>query len=238
MLREWNKSGPVNLVNIWEVLYRDARIVSLFGNVMSSNMVVSAQSLPCVAEDVIGSLMLLASENSDPIKIVINNTGGEINAGFAIIQAMEHVKAKGIEVWTVNLCTSASMATVILSMGTPGRRYVLDNTITHLHSGSKGMAGKSEDVDSVYEFSQKHFRARIDQILLENTGIVDYWNKVSTMYSEEQMAKKEMRSRVLKDFLSGERYLVASDAVEAKIVDKVLKPGDSLIDSIFRGANG
>ena len=236
MLREWDKkSGPVTLVDVWNILYRDARIISLFGNVVSSNRVISVQSLPCVAEDVIGSLMLLSQESGDPIKIVINNTGGDVNDGFAIIQAIEHVKSKGIEVWTINMCQAASMATIILMMGTKGRRYVLNNTITHLHSGTKGMSGKAEDVDSLHEFSKKHFTNTIYKMLLENTNLPQYWNnKSDAQYSDEQLSKIEVKLKLLKDFMGGERFLMAEEAVETGIADKVLMPGDPIIDNIYK----
>lgn len=237
MLREWKKNGgPVTLVDVWNILYRDARIVSLFGHVISSNRLLSVQSVPCVAEDVIGSLMLLSQESNEPIKMVINNTGGDVNDGFAIIQAMEHVKAKGIEVWTVNLCQSASMATIILMMGSKNRRYVLNNTITHLHSGSKTIGGKSEDVDEIHEFMKKHYTKTTLRWLLGNTKLPDYWNRVSEGgYTPEQLAEERIRTKLLNDFMGGERYLVANEAIEAGIADKVLMPGDPIIDSIFRG---
>ncbi len=236
MLREWNKKGgPVTLVDTWNILYRDARIISLFGIVVSSNRVLSAQSIPCMAEDVIGSLMLLAQESNNPIKMVINNTGGDVNDGFAINHAMEHVKAKGIEIWTINICQSASMATMLLMMGTRNRRYVLNNTITHLHSGTKAFGGKDEDVDGLYEFSRKHFKNTLTKWLLENTQIPEYWNKVSgAQYTSEQLFMVDIRLKLIKDFMSGERYLVANEAVEAGVADKVLMPGDPIIDEIFR----
>ena len=238
MLRSWKTEGGAHtLVDVWQILYRDARIVSLFGNVVSSNMLagVSAQSLPCVAEDVMGSLMLLAQESNEPIKIVINNVGGEVNAGFAIIQAIEHVKSKGIEVWTINICSSASMATVILTTGTKGKRFVQNNTMTHLHSGSKVMSGKAEDVEAVYEFFRRHFTKTIYKILLENTKLPEFWNKKSdSKYNPKQISDPAIRSKLLKDFLGGERYLEASEAVEAGVADKVLMPGDPIIDDIYR----
>ncbi len=235
MLKEWNSDRSVTLVDVWNILYRDARIVSLFGHVVSSNRVLSVQSIPCVAEDVIGSLMMLSQDSNDPIKIVINNTGGDVNDGFAIIQAMEHVKAKGIEVWTVNLCQAASMATIIMMMGTKNRRFVLNNTITHLHSGSKALSGKAEDVDGLQIFSKKHFTNTLYRWLLENTKLPEYWNKTSEAnYSEVQLATTETKARLLREFMSGERFLVANEAVEAGIADKVLMPGDPIIDDIFR----
>ena len=237
MLREWDKKGGlVTLVDTWNILYRDARIISLFGFVVSSNRVASLQSMPCVAEDIIGSLMLLAQDSNAPIKIVINNSGGDINDGFAINQAMEHVKAKGIEVWTVNLCKAASMATILLMMGTRGRRYVLNNTITHLHSGTMGGGGgRPEDVDSFNEFARKHFYSTLNRWLLENTKLIEYWNtKSEAQYSSEQLREVAVKMKLLKDFMQGERFLVASEAVEAGIVDRVLMPGDPIIDEIFR----
>lgn len=235
MLRAWDKGKPVTLVDVWNILYRDARIISLFGHVVSSNRVMAVQSIPCVAEDVIGSIMLLSQESKEPIKIVINNTGGDVNDGFAIIQAMEHAKAKGIEVWTVDICQAASMATMIFLMGTKGKRFVLNNTITHLHSGSRSVAGRSEDVDALNEFSKNHFTKTLYKMLLENTKLPEYWNKKSEAgYNAEQLSDTKYRLKLLADFMNGERFLMADEAIEAGIADKVLMPGDPIIDDIYR----
>lgn len=239
MLREWKPDGKNTiLVDNWTILNRDARIIPLFGLVLSSNAVASLNSMPCVAEDIIGALMLFSQESNDPIKIVINNRGGSINDGFAINQAMEHVKAKGIEVWTINICQAASMAAVLLMMGTKGRRYVLNNTITHLHSGSMGGGGgRPEDVDSFNEFAKKHYYNTLHRWLLENTNLPEYWNtKSDAQYTPEQLAKTDIRVKLMRDFIQGERFLLASEAVEAGVADKVLMPGDPLIDDIFRAA--
>jgi len=237
VLREWKKEGgTVTLVDDWNILYRDARIISLFGIVVSSNRVLSPQSIPCITENIIAELMLLIQESHDPIKIVINNIGGGVNDGFAINQAMEHVKVKGIEIWTINICQAASMAAMILMMGTKGRRYVLNNTITHLHSGTTNPGeARPEDLDSFMKFAEKHFRATFHKWLLENTKLPEYWNRTSgAEYSEDQLAKPAIRLKLVQDFLHGERYLVASEAVEAGIADKVLMPGDPIIDEIYK----
>lgn len=239
MLREWNGKA-ITLVDTWNILYRDARIVSLFGHVVSSNAVLSAQSVPFVTEDIIGSIMLLSQDSKDPIKILINNVGGNVNDGFAIIQAMEHAKAKGIEVWTVNICQSSSMATIILLMGTKGKRFVFNNTITHLHSGNKSISGKPEDVENLQRFSNEHFLKTLGRMLMENTSIPEYWNNRESdedaRYTLEQLKKTSVRAKLLDDFMNGERFLLSREAIEAGVADKVLMPGDPIIDAIYSSA--
>src|SRR3989344_8138856 len=135
MLRPYSENGSVNLVGPWVLFGKDARVVKVFTPIISSRDVpaIMPEGGPnfSIAEEVYGSLIQLGLENKDPVKIVLNSPGGNIMAGFTIIQAMEHLKAKGIEVWTVNLLESMSMAGILLMMGTKGRRYTLGDTLIH-----------------------------------------------------------------------------------------------------------
>src|SRR3989344_6269181 len=93
----------VNLVSPWDIFERDSRVVTLFGPVMSVSNVnlISDRSLSFLAEDMFGAIIMLGMESNKPVKIVINSVGGDVRAGFTIIQVIEHLKKKGIEVWTV-----------------------------------------------------------------------------------------------------------------------------------------
>ena len=64
---------------------------------------------------------------------------------------------------------SASMAAVLLSSGTKGKRYVLPNARVLLHQPAGGMQGAASDIKIHAEEILK-LRARINEILAQNTG--------------------------------------------------------------------
>ncbi len=238
LVRPWGDK-TVNLVTPWTILARDARIVNIFGTIMSSQQISAPNSYPSVAEDVYASLMLLGLDSKEPVKIVLNSPGGDIAAGFTIIQAMNHLKAKGIEVWTLDLCETMSMGGIILMMGTKGRRFALENTMILTHFGKRSVGGESE---ADFEEARDHID-RINQILYqlisENSDIPEYYLKKMELKVDEGMLKNpEKRLKLIKDFLSHQALMTPDQGLEAGMIDKVLRPGDPIIDQIFSNSEG
>ncbi len=238
MYQAWS-NNPVTLVDSWEILGRDSRIVTIFSDIISSQELRgSPVSMPCVAEDIFGSLMILGLKSKEPVKIFINSKGGSVLAGFTILQAMNHLKAKGIEVWTVNLCSTFSMATVILLGGTHGKRYALDNTLTHIHSGSQIISGRTDDVEKIHEYN-KHMTEVLMNFISENTKIAEYEVKKSELvYAEGRVeTDKKLREKLVREFLKQEVLFSPEEAKEAGIIDAVLVAGDPSLDGMFMSGN-
>lgn len=120
-----------------------------------------------VANIVIAQLLFLQHE--DPkreISMYINSPGGSIHAGLAIIDTMQHIKN---DISTVGVGLAASMAAVILSCGTKGKRQILPNAEVMIHQPIGGTEGQAADI----EISAKHIikmRALLNKILAKNTG--------------------------------------------------------------------
>lgn len=233
--RAWNDK-TVNLVDPWTLFGKDSRIIPLFNRILSSAEIVSvAGGVPSVAENIFGALMLLAQEGNSPVKIIINSPGGSVQAGFTIIQGMKHLRAKGIEVWTINLGSSGSMAGVILAMGTPGRRYVLDDATTHAHEVQvHGMEGRGTDVEEAQRHL-KHMRNSLDRIFAQHTKIPEYYIKLMEIEPNETKLKDpEFRQKLVREFVKQERLLSVEEALEAGMADVVIMPGDPILDEIFQ----
>src|SRR3989344_9081438 len=98
--RPWSETQTGPLVPPWLLFGKDARIITLFGDINSSISVpvINLDSIPFLAEETFASLMYLAQESKDPIRIVINNRGGSVSAGLTIIQGIEHLQKSGIDV--------------------------------------------------------------------------------------------------------------------------------------------
>lgn len=120
-----------------------------------------------VANAVIAQMLFL--EGEDPkrdIRLYINSPGGSVYAGMAMLDVMNYVKP---DVSTVVVGMAMSMAAVLLSAGTKGKRFALPNSKVMIHQGSAGSQGTPSDIEiAAREILSS--RKKLDEILAKNTG--------------------------------------------------------------------
>ena len=112
---------------------------------------------------------LLHLESADPekdISLYINSPGGSVTAGLGILDTMNFIKC---DVSTICIGECASMAAVLLSAGTPGKRFCLPNSMVLIHQPSGGAQGQQTEIAIVADFMLKT-RQRLNKILADNTG--------------------------------------------------------------------
>lgn len=226
-------TGP--LVSPWLLFGRDARIITLFGLIHSSTSVpvITSDSMPFLAEEFFADLMFLGQSSREPIRIIINNSGGSVPAGLTIINGIEHLQHNGIDVEVLVLGASMSMASIVLASGTEGKRYALSRSIIHFHNGYQRSEGSPEDKKRIDEF-QERLTLQMYAILADRTKIPEYYvAKEIPEVSISRLGEKEIRMKYIRRFLDGETFLSAEQALEAGVIDKVIAPGDQLLDTIF-----
>ena len=152
-----------------------------------------------VANTIIAQLLYLEREDPDKdINVYINSPGGSIYAGMAIYDTMQLVNC---DISTICLGTAASMATVLLSGGTKGKRYCLPNSTLHMHQAQGGTQGATADVGIQYR-EMNRLQDRLQNILSDNTG-----------QTLEKIIQDSDR-----DF-----YMTPAEAVEYGLVDEILR---------------
>src|SRR5262245_61566139 len=152
-----------------------------------------------VANSVVAQLLHLEREDPDrDISIYINSPGGEVHAGLAIMDAM-HLNHCDVATYCVGLC--ASMATVLLSSGTPGKRYAMPNSTIHMHQAMGGANGQASDIE-IEAREAIRINDKLRNILASNTG--------------------QDPERIRRDF-DRNFYLPAQQAVEYGVVDEILQ---------------
>ena len=110
-----------------------------------------------VANSVVAQLLHLEATDPDKdISLYINSPGGSVTAGLGILDTMNFIKC---DVSTICIGECASMAAVLLSSGTKGKRFVLPNSMVLIH----------QPFAIVADFMLKT-RKRLNKILSENTG--------------------------------------------------------------------
>ena len=120
-----------------------------------------------VANSVIAQLLHLEREDPDrDISVYINSPGGEVHAGLAIMDAMK-LNRCDVATYCVGLC--ASMATVLLTSGTPGKRYAMPNSTIHMHQAMGGAQGQASDIE-IEAREAIRINDKLRLILAENTG--------------------------------------------------------------------
>lgn len=120
-----------------------------------------------VASVIVAQLLFLEAEDPDKdISIYINSPGGSVTAGMAIYDTMQYIKP---EISTICVGMAASMAAVLLSSGTKGKRYALPHSEVMIHQPLGGYKGQAEDIKIHADWILKT-RESLNKILSENTG--------------------------------------------------------------------
>ncbi len=120
-----------------------------------------------IANLIIAQLLFLAQEDPDKdIQMYIHSPGGIIPAGLAIYDTMQIIRP---EVATYCVGVTASMATVLLSSGAPGKRYALPHATIHMHQAMGGGRGQAVDVEIMARELLRENEI-IRQILVKHTG--------------------------------------------------------------------
>lgn len=134
-----------------------------------------------LANSVVSALLYLDSEDQGkPINLYINSMGDPVTAGMAditaglsgitaslaILDTMQHIKS---EITTICLGQSLGVATLLLSSGTPGKRFSLPHAMITLMQPRAGTQGQATDIQiNADEVIAK--RQLMLDILARNTG--------------------------------------------------------------------
>ncbi|CAJ1226074.1 MULTISPECIES: ATP-dependent Clp endopeptidase proteolytic subunit ClpP [Lactiplantibacillus] len=120
-----------------------------------------------MANAIIAQLLFLdAQDSGKDIYLYINSPGGVVTAGLAIYDTMNFIKS---DVQTIVMGMAASMASVLASSGTKGKRFALPNSEILIHQPSGGAQGQQTEIEIVAEEILKT-RKKINQILADNAG--------------------------------------------------------------------
>ena len=161
-----------------------------------------------VASLVIAQLLFLESEDSDKeINIYINSPGGHVSAGLAIYDTMQYIKPP---ISTLCIGQAASMAAILVSAGTKGKRYSLPNSRIMIHQPLGGFQGQAVDID-IHAREILRMRERLNEILALHTG----------------QDLKKIQNDTDRDF-----FMSSHEAKEYGIVDDVLTDKPAVVKKV------
>tara|TARA_B100001123_G_scaffold283083_1_gene315386 strand:+ start:1383 stop:2033 length:651 start_codon:yes stop_codon:yes gene_type:complete len=120
-----------------------------------------------VASVICAQLLYLESENpKKDISFYINSPGGIVTAGLAMYDTMQYIKC---DVSTVCMGLAASMGSLLLTAGAPGKRFALPNSKIMIHQPSGGAQGQATDIEIQAKEILKT-RARLNNMYVKHTG--------------------------------------------------------------------
>lgn len=152
-----------------------------------------------VANSVVAQLIYLEGKNPDKdIYMYINSPGGSVTAGLAIYDTMQYIKC---DISTICIGLAASMAAVLLSSGTKGKRILLPNSEVMIHQPLGGAQGQATDVEIHARHIQKT-RETLNNILSKNTG-----KDINTIKNDTER----------------DNFMDAKTSLEYGLVDKILE---------------
>ena len=143
---------------------------------------------------------LLFLESTDPskdIQIYFNSPGGSVYAGLGIYDTMQYITA---DVATICTGMAASMAAVLMTAGTKGKRSALKHSRIMIHQPMGGAQGQAADIEITAREIMK-IKKELYIIIAEHSG-----------QTYEQIEKDSDR----------DYWMTSQEALEYGMVDEVL----------------
>ena len=157
-----------------------------------------------VANSIIAQLLFLEADNPDKdIHLYINSPGGVVTAGMAIYDTMQYIKP---DVSTICVGSAASMASVLLTAGTKGKRFALPHSQVMIHQPLGGVQGQATEIE-IHAREILRMREELNGILAKHTG---------------------QPLDVIKNDTERDNFMTAQDAKAYGLIDEILsRPSDA-----------
>ena len=120
-----------------------------------------------MAADICCQINHLAALSDDDITFWIMSPGGSVSAGLAILDTMTACRC---DFRTIVMGNAASMAAVLASSGTKGKRFVGANSGMMIHQALGGFSGQTADILRTAQQIEK-INNRLYGSLAANTGV-------------------------------------------------------------------
>ncbi len=156
-----------------------------------------------IANVVIAQMLFLEAEDPDKdIHLYINSPGGSVTAGLAIYDTMRFVRP---DINTICIGQAASMAALLLTAGTNGKREALPNSRIVIHQPMGGFQGQASDID-IQAKEILRLKEKLNEIVSAHTG--------------------QPLERIIRD--TDRDYIMSADEARGYgLIDKVINSRDS-----------
>ena len=149
---------------------RGERSYDIYSRLLNDRIVFLGEAIDdAVANTVVAQLLHLESADPDKdISLYINSPGGSVSAGLAIYDTMNYLRC---DVSTICMGMAASMASVLMAAGAPGKRFILPNAQIMIHQPMGGSGERTQQTDfEIIAKEMRKTRDRLEGILAKHTG--------------------------------------------------------------------
>ncbi|WP_277288165.1 ATP-dependent Clp endopeptidase proteolytic subunit ClpP [Veillonella montpellierensis] len=182
---------------------RGERSYDIYSRLLKDRIIfLSGEVNDTMANSIIAQLLFLEAEDPDKdIHLYINSPGGVVTAGMAIYDTMQYIKP---DVSTICVGSAASMAAILLTAGTKGKRYALPHARIMIHQPLGGVQGQATDIE-IHAREILRMKEELNGLLVLHTG---------------------QPMDVIKHDTERDNFMDATTAVSYGLVDNVLtRPG-------------
>lgn len=147
---------------------RGERAFDIYSRLLKERIIfLTGQVHDDMANLIVAQLLHLESEDPDKdISIYINSPGGSVTAGMAIYDTMQYIRP---EINTICIGQAASMGALLLTAGTKGKRFALENARVMIHQPLGGYQGQATDIE-IHAKEILKMRERLNKIISDATG--------------------------------------------------------------------
>ena len=148
---------------------RGERAYDIYSRLLRDNIIFIGTPIDDnVANLVTAQLLFLEADDPEKdVSLYINSPGGVVTAGMAIYDTMQFIRP---DVATICVGQAASVAALLLSAGTPGKRFALPNSRVLIHQPTMGgLSGQATDID-IHAREILRIRASLNEIMAKHTG--------------------------------------------------------------------
>jgi ATP-dependent Clp protease, protease subunit len=161
-----------------------------------------------MASSICMQLLFLEAQNpTKEIAMYINSPGGVVTSGMAIYDTMQFVKCP---IATLCIGQAASMGSLLLAAGAPGKRFALPNARIMVHQPSGGFSGQASDIER-HALDIIKMKRRLNEIYVHHTG-KDYETIDRTLDRDHFMTADES-----KDFGLVDKVINSREDVELEL---------------------
>lgn len=180
---------------------RGERSMDIYSRLLKDRIIfIGSEVSDQLANAVIAQIIFLrADDPKKDIHIYINSPGGELTSGLAIYDTMRYL---GCDINTYCLGQAASLGSLLLAAGTPGKRFALPHSRIMIHQPYGGVGGTSADIHLQAQEILK-FKSMCAQILAEHTG--------NTLEKIVEDSERDL-------------FMTPEQAMEYGIIDKIIIP--------------
>src|SRR5262245_58345665 len=147
---------------------REERAMDIYSRLLQDRIIILGSAIDDNVANLIVAQMLVLAHQDDKadIHLYINSPGGSVTAGLAIYDTMQYVPC---DVATYCVAQCASMASVLLTAGSKGKRNGLPHGQIMIHQPLAGMEGSASDI-MIHAEEFIRMKKQLNQIYQRHTG--------------------------------------------------------------------